>query len=67
MSLRAPASPDPGGPSLDAVAELLAPLVHHPKALGLELSIYDPGLDPDGVCARRLATLLERGFAGGRS
>lgn len=60
-------SPDPGGLSLDMVAELLVPLVHHPKALGLELTIYDPGLDPNGVCARRLAALLERAFAGGRS
>jgi arginase len=60
-------SPDPGGLSLDAVAELLLPLVHHPGALGLQLTIYDPGLDPDGACARRLAALLERVFAGGTS
>jgi arginase len=60
-------SPDPGGLSLDTVAELLVPLVRHPKALGFELTIYDPGLDPDGACARRLVALLERVFAGGRS
>lgn len=57
-------SPDPGGLSLDTVAELLVPLVQHPNALGLELTIYDPGLDPDGTCARRLVTLLERVLAG---
>jgi arginase len=45
----------------------LVPLVRHPKALGFELTIYDPGLDPDGACARRLVALLERVFAGGRS
>jgi arginase len=58
-------SPDPGGLSLDTVAELLGPLVRHPKALGIELTIYDPGLDPDGSCARRLAALLERILVGG--
>lgn len=57
-------SPDPGGLSPDIVAELLRPLVRHPQALGLELTIYDPGLDPDGSCARRLAALLERIFTG---
>ncbi len=58
-------SPDPGGLSLDTVAELLLPLVRHPKSLGLELTVYDPGLDPDGSCARRLAALLERVLVGG--
>jgi arginase len=58
-------SPDPGGLSLDTVAELLLPLVRHPKSLGLELTIYDPGLDPDGSCARRLAALLECVLVGG--
>jgi arginase len=58
-------SPDPGGLSLDTVAELLRPLVRSPKALGIELTIYDPGLDPDGSCARRLAALLERILVGG--
>lgn len=57
-------SPDPGGLSLGTVADLLVPLVHHPRALGLELTIYDPGLDPDGACARRLVALLEQVFAG---
>lgn len=42
-----------------ALGELLAPLVHHPRALGLELTIYDPALDPDRSCALRLVTLLE--------
>lgn len=53
-------SPDPGGLALDTVAGLLLPLVHHPRALGLELTIYDPHLDPDGACASRLVALLEQ-------
>ncbi len=53
-------SPVPGGLSLDELAELLEPLVRHPGALGLELTIYDPTLDPEHTSAARLARLLER-------
>ena len=59
-------SPEPGGPTPDALVELLSPLVRHPQALGLELTIYDPGLDPDGSCAVRLADMLERLLAASR-
>ncbi|HTF71295.1 MAG TPA: arginase family protein [Edaphobacter sp.] len=52
-------SPEPGGPTINEVVELLTPLVCHPQALGLEVTIYDPGLDPDRACAARLVTLLE--------
>lgn len=53
-------SPVPGGLGLEELTELLTPLVRHPQALGLELTIYDPALDPDRTCATRLVTLLER-------
>ncbi|MDP9177429.1 MAG: hypothetical protein M3O61_07095, partial [Gemmatimonadota bacterium] len=33
-------------------------------ALGLELTIYDPKLDPDRTSATRLVTLLERVLGG---
>ena len=52
-------SPEPGGPTVREIVDLLAPLVRHPRALGMELSIYDPKLDPDRACAGRLVTLLE--------
>jgi arginase len=52
-------SPEPGGPTINEVVDLLTPLVRHPRALGLELTIYDPGLDPDRSCATRLVTSLE--------
>jgi arginase len=52
-------SPEPNGPGVEEVAMLLAPLVSHPRALGMQLTIYDPALDPDRVCATRLVTLLE--------
>jgi len=53
-------SPEPDGLGLDELAALLTPLVRHPAALGLELTIYDPALDPDRSSAARLAALLEQ-------
>lgn len=52
-------SPEPGGPTIKEVVDLLTPFVRHPRALGLELTIYDPALDPDRSCATRLVILLE--------
>jgi len=52
-------SPQPGGLTSREIVDLLRPLVRHPRALGLELTIYDPGLDADRSCAERLVTLLE--------
>jgi arginase len=60
-------SPEPGGPTIKELADLLTPLVRHPRALGLELTIYDPGLDPDRSCATRLVWLLENVLLEGRS
>ena len=60
-------SPEPGGPTIKELADLLTPLVRHPRALGLELTIYDPGLDPDRSCATRLVSLLENVLLGVRS
>jgi arginase len=53
-------SPEPGGPTLEELVNLLAPLVSHPLAVGLDLSIYDPALDADRSGARRLVGLLEQ-------
>ena len=58
-------SPEPGGPSIDELALLLAPLVSHPKALGLALTLYDPSLDPDRSSAGRLVELLGASLVGG--
>jgi arginase len=52
-------SPEPGGPDIDDLAALLVPMVRHPGALGLQLTIYDPALDVDRSCGRRLVALLE--------
>jgi arginase len=56
-------SPIPGGLDLDQAAELLARLLRHPRALGLQVTIYDPNLDPHRSAAARLAELLVRALA----
>jgi arginase len=53
-------SPAPGGFRIAELADLLTPLVQHPHALGLQVTIYDPGLDPDRACASRMLDLFER-------
>ena len=53
-------SPEPDGLFLEELSMLLTPLIHHPDAIGLELTIYDPALDPDRSSAARLANLLEK-------
>jgi arginase len=52
-------SPEPGGPMPDELVELLTPLVLHPRAIGLSLTIYDPALDSDRSGARQLLRMLE--------
>lgn len=58
-------SPEPGGPDIDELAALLAPLIDHPKVLGIALSLYDPSLDPDRSSAARLVELLAKSLQGG--
>jgi hypothetical protein len=45
---------------------LLTFLVRHPSALGMELTIYDPALDPERTSAANLARLMERVLVGDR-
>ena len=56
-------SPEPGGLDPDTLVSILAPLVHHPRATGMELTIYDPRHDHDGRGAALLADILERAFS----
>ena len=51
-------SPEPGGPNIDELAALVGRLARHPRALGMQITIYDPALDPELACARRLVALL---------
>jgi arginase len=41
-------SPEPGGLTPDELVGLLAPLVRHPGALGMEVTIFDPALGGGG-------------------
>ena len=52
-------SPEPGGLLPHELVRFLTPLVRHPRALGLSLTVYDPALDPDRSCARGLVNMLE--------
>lgn len=51
-------SPEPDGLSLQETARLLRMLMASPKARGMDVTIYDPGLDPDRTDGQRLVNLL---------
>ncbi|ONF70454.1 arginase family protein [Amycolatopsis keratiniphila] len=59
-------SPDPGGLSPDRLVELLRGLLVIPGAAGLELTIFDPDLDPDGTQAALVTDCLVRALEGPR-
>ncbi|BCK67274.1 arginase [Streptomyces libani subsp. rufus] len=56
-------SPDPDGLLTGELRALLAPLAASPRCIGIDVTIYDPDLDPEGTGAALLADLLESVFA----
>jgi len=52
--------PQDGGPDVDQLASVLAPLAASPQLLGVSIADLRPDLDADGACAARLVALLER-------
>ena len=54
-------SPDPGGLDPDELTALLSALA--PAALGVQVTVFDPDLDPDGRYARLLSGILATGLA----
>src|SRR5215831_1370204 len=54
-------SPEPGGLSAGELTELLAALA--PRAVGAQVTVFDPDLDPDGGHARLLTDILVTGLA----
>ncbi|MEV5981180.1 arginase family protein [Streptomyces sp. NPDC052114] len=56
-------SPDDGGLLPDELLSLLRPLVNSPRCVGLNVTIYDPDLDPDGTAGDLLADLVVGAFA----
>jgi arginase len=56
--------PTPGGLSLGELAELVAGRVEPLEAVGMQVTVFDPDLDPSGEQAARLAEALVAGLAG---
>ncbi|MFD7627995.1 arginase family protein [Streptomyces sp. NPDC059851] len=55
-------APDPGGLLPGELATLLRVLVGSPRCVGLNVTIYDPDLDPDGRAGALLADLVAGAF-----
>lgn len=53
-------SPEANGPTFRQLTPLLRHLVSSPRCVGMEVTIYDPDLDPTGICADRIVNCLER-------
>ncbi len=56
-------SPDPNGLVADELIALLRPLLASPHCVGLNVTIYDPDLDPDGTAGALLADIIVSAFA----
>jgi arginase len=60
-------SPQPDGLDYAELRELLEPFLASDLAVGIQLTIFDPDLDPDGRYARELAGFIEDLLAARRS
>jgi arginase len=56
-------SPLPGGFSADEMTRLLAALITHPRARGLQVTIYDPSQDPHRKAGSQIVDLLAAALA----
>ncbi|MFJ3582618.1 arginase family protein [Streptomyces sp. NPDC090127] len=56
-------SPDPDGLLPDELAPLLRTLLRSERCVGLNVTIYDPDLDPDGTAGALLTDLVVAAFA----
>lgn len=56
-------SPDPGGIDHAQLQALLRPLLAAPSCVGIDIGIFDPDLDPDGVYATALTDTLVASFS----
>lgn len=57
-------SPDPDGLLPDELTALLGPLVRSPHCVDLDITIYDPDLDPEGTAGALLTDIVVNAFAG---
>jgi arginase len=51
-------SPSSGGLDANELTLLLSDLVRHPAAVGIDICVFDPDLDPDGSHAKTLANIV---------
>jgi hypothetical protein len=56
-------SPDPGGLTPEELATLLKTVYRSKHCAGMQITIYDPTLDPDGVCCNQIVETLVLAFA----
>lgn len=56
-------SPDPEGLQPRELTDLLGPLLTSPACVGLNITIYDPDLDPDGTAGALLTDIVVDAFA----
>lgn len=54
----------PGGLSPEELAGALSILISSRRAIGVDVTIYNPNLDPDGSAARSLTNVLAKGLVG---
>jgi arginase len=59
-----PAVDSPGSPGIDPedLVVLLRLLINDPRCAGLDVTIFDPDLDPDGTHAQLVVSLLREAF-----
>jgi arginase len=55
-------SPDPGGMNPDELLTIVRSAIQSPRCIGMELTIYDPTLDPGRHGARLIVDLLSKAF-----
>ncbi|WP_020577648.1 arginase family protein [Actinopolymorpha alba] len=57
-------APDPDGLDHPHLVELLRPLLAHPGCVGVEVTIFDPDLDPDGRLAEAFTDTVVSALSG---
>jgi arginase len=55
--------PEPDGPSFSVITAMLRGLLASPLCVGIEVTIYDPDLDPSGACADRIVECLTQALS----
>ena len=56
-------APTPGGIAYPELEHLLQGLITLPECLGIEVTVFDPDFDPDGVYAQDLVNTLVTALA----